>query len=72
MSEKLSKYITTFDYFDKTLIGLSATSGGIGIISFTSLVFSLVIGMIKKLLNITRNKNKKHNKIFLLATVLKL
>ena len=28
MSKKLSKYIAAFDYFDKTLIVLSATSGG--------------------------------------------
>ena len=27
MSKKLSKYIDAFDYFDKTLIVLSATSG---------------------------------------------
>ena len=38
MSKKLSKYITTFDYFDKALIVLSATSGGISIISFTSVI----------------------------------
>ena len=35
MSKKLSKYIAAFDYIDKTLIFLSATSGGISIISFT-------------------------------------
>ena len=29
MSEKLSKYITAFDYFEKTLIVLSETSGRI-------------------------------------------
>ena len=29
MSKKLSKYIASFDYIDKTLIILSATSGGI-------------------------------------------
>ena len=29
MSEKLSKYITAFDYFEKTLIVSSETSGGI-------------------------------------------
>ena len=62
MSEKLSKYIAAFDYIDKTLIVLSATSGGISIISLTSvivipaglasacftLVFSLTTGIIKK------------------------
>ena len=29
MSKKFSKYIAAFDYFDKTLITLSATSEGI-------------------------------------------
>ena len=63
MNKKLSKYIAAFDYIDKTLIVLSATSGGISIISFTSvigvpaglanasftLIFSLTTGIIKKL-----------------------
>ena len=80
-SKKLSKYIATFDYFDKTLIVLSATSVGVSIISFASvigvpvgiasasftLVFSLTTGIIKKLLSITRNKKKKLNKILALA-----
>ena len=80
-SKKLSKYIATFDYFDKTLIVLSATSVGVSIISFASvigvpvgiasasftLVFSLTTGIIKKLLSITRNKKKKLNKILVLA-----
>ena len=61
MSKKLSKYIDTFDYIDKILIALSATSGGIIIISSTSIigipagitsasltfVFSLTTGIIK-------------------------
>ena len=61
MSKKLSKYIASFDYIDKTLIVLPATSGGISITSFTSvigvpkglasasfsLVFSLARGVIK-------------------------
>ena len=38
MSKKLSKYIAAFDYFDKNLIVLSATSGGISIISFASII----------------------------------
>ena len=81
MSKKLSKYIAAFDYIDKNLIVLSATSGGISIISFTSvigipagiasasftLVFSLTTGIIQRLLKITRKKNKKHNKIVMLA-----
>ena len=61
-SKKLSRYITIFDYIDKILIILSATTSGISIISFTSaigtsvgivsasftLTFSLSTGIIKK------------------------
>ena len=38
MSKKLSKYIATFNYIDKTLLVLSATSKGISIISFTVVI----------------------------------
>ena len=73
-SKKLSKYVAVFYYIDQALIVLSATSGGVSIISFTSVVgapveiasasftlffFSLTTGIVKKLLNITRNKKKK-------------
>ena len=37
-SKKLNKYVTAFDYFDKALIVLSATTGAVSIISFTTLV----------------------------------
>ena len=37
-SKKLNKYVTIFDYIDKILIILSTTSGGISIISFTSII----------------------------------
>ena len=37
-SKNLSKYVTAFDYIDKVLIALSATSGGVSIILFTSAV----------------------------------
>ena len=81
MNKILSKYIAAFNYFDKALIVLSATSGGVSIISFArvigvpagiasvsfTLVFSLATGIIKKALEITRNKKKKHNKILVLA-----
>ena len=64
-SKKLDKYVTTFDYIDKILIVSNATSSGVSIISFTSiigapigiasagrtLIFSLTTGIIKKLLN---------------------
>ena len=80
-SKKLNKYVTTFDYIDKILIVLSATSSGVSIISFTSivgapvgiasasftLIFSLTTEIVKKLLNITRKKKKKHDKILMLA-----
>ena len=42
MSKKLSKYIANFDYFGKILIVLSATSGGVFIISFTTVIGALV------------------------------
>ena len=37
-SKKLSKYVTAFDYIDKILIVLSATSSGVCIISTASVV----------------------------------
>ena len=37
-SKKLSKYVAAFDYIDKILIVLSATSGGVCIISSVSVV----------------------------------
>ena len=80
-SKKLSKYVAAFDHIDKILIVLSATSGGVCIISSASvvgapvgiasasftLIFSLTTGIVKNLLNITRNKKKKHDKILKLA-----
>ena len=80
-SKKLSKCVTAFDYIDKILIVLSTTSSGVCIISSASvigvpvgiasasftLIFSLTTGIVKKLLNITRNKKKKHDKILMLA-----
>ena len=72
-SKKLSKYVAVFDYTDQALIFLSATNGGVSIISFTAiarapvgiasasltLFFSLTTGIIEKLLNITRKKKRK-------------
>ena len=37
-SKKRSKYVNAFDYIDKVLIVLNATSSGVSIISFTSIV----------------------------------
>ena len=42
-SKKLNKYVTTFDYIDKNLIALSATSSRVSIISFTSIVGAPVV-----------------------------
>ena len=63
-SKKLSKYVTAFNYIDKILVFLSATSSGVSIISSASvvgapvesfaLIFSLTTGIIKKLLSIIR------------------
>ena len=79
-SKKLSKYVTIFDYIDKILFVLSATTSGVSIISFTSttigesvgivcasftLIFPLTTGIIKKLLNMTINK--KHDQLPMLA-----
>ena len=71
-SKNLSKYVAGFDYIDKTLTVLYATSGRVCIIFSVSVVgapigiaeasftlnFSLTTGIIKKLLSITRNKRK--------------
>ena len=62
MSKRLSKYIVSFDYFDKSLIVLSVTASGISIASFAtviaapagivsasfSLAFSISTGVVKK------------------------
>ena len=78
---KLNKYGTAFDYIDKILIVLSTTTGGVSICPFTSIVgapvgiesasftlfFSVTIGITKKLLNKTRKKKKKHDKILMLV-----
>ena len=80
MSKRLSKYIASFDYFDKSLIVLSVTTGSISIASFATVIgapvgivsasfnlaFSISTGIMKKLLKTTRNK-KKHNKIVILS-----
>ena len=81
ISKKLSKYIVVFDYADKIFITLSASFGTLSIISHSTVigiptglvgasltvVFPLTTGIVKKLLNVTRKKKKKHNKIIMLA-----
>ena len=81
ISKMLSIYIASFKYFDKSLIVLSVTSSINSITSFVtviapligiesasfSLSFSILTGIVKKLLKARQNKNKKHNKIVMLA-----
>ena len=78
MSKRLSKYIASFDYFDKSLIVLSVTTGSISIASFATVIgapvgmmsasfSSITTGFVKTFLKATRNKKKKHNKIAMLA-----
>ena len=69
-SKKLSKYVAACGYINKILTVLTATTGGVSICSFTSvvaapvgipsasftLVFPLTTGIVKKLLSTTRNK----------------
>ena len=81
MSKRLSKYIASFDYFDKSLIVLSVATGSISIASFAiligapvgmmtaicSLVFSITTGFVKTFLKTTRKRKKKHNKVIMVA-----
>ena len=81
MSKRLCKYIASFDYLDKSLIVLSATSGSIYVASFAAVVgtpvgiasaslsitYSISKGLIKNLLKTTRKKKKKYYKIVMLA-----
>ena len=81
ISKTLSKYIASFEHVDKSLIVLFATSSINSITSFVtvialligiesasfSLSFSILTGIVKKLLKTRQNKNKKHNKIVMLA-----
>ena len=81
MSKNLSKYIASFEFFDKSLIVLSVATGSISIAPFAavigapagmisascSIAFSITTGFVKKFLKTTRNKKKTHNKIVMLA-----
>ena len=79
--KKISKYIVAFDYADKLFITVSASFGTLSIASYATivgipvgiaeasltLIFAVTTGVVKTLLNITRKKKKKHNKIIALA-----
>ena len=79
--KKISKYIVAFDYADKVFITLSASFSTLSIVSYATVVglpaeiagaslpltFTVTTGVVKTLLNITRKKKKKRNKIITLA-----
>ena len=80
---KISKYVSAFDYADKVFIVLSASFSSLSIASHATvvgipvgiagasltLVFTACTGVVKKLLSVTRKMKKKHNKIMVLASV---
>ena len=79
--KKISKYIDAFDYADKLFITLSESFGTLSIVSHATVVgipvgiagasltviFTVTTGVVKKILNITRKKKKKNNKIITLT-----
>ena len=79
--KKISKYIVAFDFGDKLFITLSASFGTLSIASYATvvgipagiagasltLIFTVTTGAVKTLVNITRKKKRKHNKIIVLA-----
>ena len=82
-SQKLSKYVTTFDYIDKILIVLSATARGVSIIPFTSVIGALV-GISsanfyfnfffnnwnsKNIIEYSKKKKKKHDEILMFVKI---
>ena len=79
--KNLNKYLVSFDYLDEIFSTLSASIGTLSIVSYASvvgipvgitgaslnLVFTLGVGISKSLLNLTKKRKKKHNKIIVLA-----
>ena len=77
----MRKYVVVFDYADKIFITLSASFGTLSIVSHATvagipvgiagasltLICTLATGIVKKMLNVTRKKKKKHDKIIALA-----
>ena len=77
----INKYIVSFDYLDKTFITLSASFGTLSIASYAAvvgipvgiagssltLIFTIGTGINKSLLQLTKKRKKKHNKIITLA-----
>ena len=80
LTNKLSKYLTVFDYSNKILTAVLTVFSGTNIFSNVknkqllslitsafSLSFSLTFGIITKLQQETKLKKKKHNKLLYLA-----
>ena len=79
--KKINKYLVSFDYLDKMYIPLSASFGTLSIASYASvlgtpagiagssltLIFTIGTGISKSLLNVTKKRKKKHNKIIVIA-----
>ena len=79
--KKLNKYLVSFYYLDKIFIALSASFGTLSIASYASvvdipvgiagssltLIFTIGTGISTLLLNVTKKRKKKHNKITTLA-----
>ena len=81
MIKKLNKYIVSFDYLDKIFITLSASFGTLSIASHATivgipvgivgssltLIFTISTGINKSILQLTKKRKRKHNKIMALA-----
>ena len=79
--KKLNKYLVNFDYLDKIFIALSASFGTLSIASYASvvgtpagiagssltLIFTIVTGINKSLLKVTKKRKKRQNKIIALT-----
>ena len=79
--KKLNKYIVSFDYLEKIFITLSVSYGTLSIASYAAvvgipvgiagssltLIFTIGPGLNKSLLQVTKERKKKHNKIITLA-----
>ena len=77
----LNKYLVSFDYLDKIFITLSASFGTLSIASYAAvvgmlvgiagssltLIFTIGMGINKSLIQVTKKRKKKHNKIIELA-----
>ena len=81
--KKLNKYIVSFDYLDKIFITLSASFGTLSTASYAAvvgipvgiagssltLIFIICTGVNKSLLQVTKPRKKKYNKIITLAKI---